>query len=146
MKLHIPAWRVIKTYLLIGLVVLVVFNVSVGLAWPPSNANYFVTVVWFLSTLLFVILSLTQDYYILEGRNLIQHRFNKEKVFDCNDILFVNEAWSKKNKTLNFYDKFGIVHYLPFDKQGKIYEHVLAKGDNLMSKEEFQERFPNVKL
>ena len=67
-------------------------------------------------------------------------------MYDCKDILYVDEEYSKKHKTLCFYLDNGAVRYLVFDKKGLILEHVLAKANNRIGREEFQARFPNTRL
>jgi hypothetical protein len=146
MKVYMSAKRVILTYLLLGLIALVAFYSTVGFVWPPTDAHYFVIGVWFLSTAFFLFLSLKKSYYILDGRRLVHHQINREYVYDCNDILYVDEAYSIKHKTLCFYTNTGVVRYLPYDRQGLIFEHVMKMANNLLSREEYKARFPNTRL
>ncbi len=146
MKLYISAKRVLVTYAILGAVVLFAFYSLAGWIWPPTSTHYMLLAVWALSTILFVVLSLTQTYYILEGRNLVHHQINKEYVYDCKDILYVDEEYSQKHKTLCFYLDSGAVRYLIYDKKGLIYDHVMEKAINRISREEFQARFPNTRL
>ncbi len=146
MKVRIAAKRVVITYAILGVVVLFMFYSIIGWVWPPTQAHYFVMTIWLLSTLLFFILSLTQTYYLLEGRTLTHHQMNREYVYDCKDILYVDEEYSQKHKILCFYLSNGAVRYLPYDKHGKIFEFVLEKSINLMSREEFKAQFPSARL
>lgn len=146
MKVRVGAKRIVITYAVLGVIVLFALYSMIGWIWPPTDVHYLVMVVWFLSTLLFFILSLTQTYYVMEGRNLIHHQLNKEFVYDCKDILYVDEEYSKKHKILTFYLESGAARYLPYDKNGAIFDFVMEKSINRISREEFHARFPSIRL
>ena len=61
------------------------------------------------------------------------------------EIIYVDEKWSEKHKTVLFYQKDGRSRFLAFDKNGEIYQAILERSP-LLSREEFIQRFPNVKL
>lgn len=60
-------------------------------------------------------------------------------------ILVTDEKWSKKHRTLLFYDKSGHRNFLTFDREGIIFQHALENARPL-SREDFAIRFPNVRL
>lgn len=146
MKVKISPWRVIGTYGIVALITGAVFYTIPGLTFPPTLSHYVIMGAWLISTVIFIILSLKNNYYIIEKYRLVYHRLNKDMFYEYKSILYVDEVWSKKNKTLLFYTDLGHARYLPFDRDGMIYEKVMQRAKNLLSKEEYQARFPKVKM
>ncbi len=96
-------------------------------------------------TIIFYILSIKKTYYEIDEKRIIYHRYNKIFEFPFKKMLYIDEKWSLGHKTLLFYDENGRRKYLTFDKEGLIFEYAL-KYASLLTKEEFNRRFPNVKL
>ena len=69
------------------------------------------------------------------------------KIFEYyfSDMTYIDEKWSKKHRTLLFYDKSGHRNFLTFDREGIIFQHALENARPL-SREDFAIRFPNVRL
>jgi hypothetical protein len=70
----------------------------------------------------------------------------KEAYYHYNDVVYIDKEQSEKKRTLVFYTNKGHVRYLAFDRNGEIYQAMLKKCNNLLSKEEFKKRYPNVKM
>ena len=77
---------------------------------------------------------------------LVQVRAFKEAYYHYNDVVYIDKEQSEKKRTLVFYTNKGHVRYLAFDRNGEIYQAMLKKCNNLLSKEEFKKRYPNVKM
>ena len=73
-------------------------------------------------------------------------RFTKELVYEFNDILYIDEEYTKKHKTLLFYTNKGDSRFLILDKENIIYTTLLNKCKNLLTRDQFHTKFPNVKL
>ena len=100
---------------------------------------------WLVSSIVFFVLSLTQNYYVINKKNLVVHRFIKEIIYDYNNVVYINEELSVKKKMVCFYTKQGKTHFLTFDEKGLIYETMLKKCANRISKEEFEAKYQDVK-
>lgn len=98
-----------------------------------------------LSALLLFIL-LKKNYYQITNSSLVHTRFNKEYVYDYNNILYIDEEYTNKHKTLLFYTNKGDSRFLILDKDEIILKTLKKKCKNLMTKEEYHTKFPNVKL
>lgn len=96
-------------------------------------------------TIIFYVLSITRTHYEVTKKGIIYYRLNKIYEFPFTNMLYIDQIWSKKHRTLLFYDASGRRKYLTFDKEGLIFEYAL-KYAPLLSKEDFQARFPNVRL
>lgn len=62
------------------------------------------------------------------------------------DIVFIDKEQSLRRKILCFYTNKGHARYLPFDKEGKIYETFINKCHNVLDKEDFANKYPNIKI
>ena len=93
-----------------------------------------------------LVMSLTRNFYVIENKYLVAVKGNKELYYDYNDVVYIDKAQSEKKKILCFYTNKGHRRYLPFDKDGKIYQVMCNKCHNLLSEEDFKNKYPNVKL
>jgi hypothetical protein len=146
MKVQIATWRVIKTYLILGLIIGVLFYAIPGFVWPPTITHYFIIGLWLVSTVIYIVLSLTKSYYLIEDKKIVQQRYNKQFVYRFDEIIFIDEAWSSRHKTARFVTSHGHLIYLPFDKQGRIYQAMLNRCNNVITLEDVKSRFPHLKL
>ena len=93
-----------------------------------------------------LVLSLTRNFYVIESKYLVVVKGAKEMHYYYDDVVYIDKAQTEKRKVLCFYTNKGHARYLPFDKDGKIYEKFLNKCHNLLDKEEFMAQYPNNKL
>ena len=93
-----------------------------------------------------LVLSLTRNFYVIEGKYLVTVKGFKEMYYYYTDVVYIDKAQSEKRRVLCFYTNKGHTRYLPFDKEGKIYATMCNKCHNLLNDEEFKTRFPNVKI
>ena len=66
--------------------------------------------------------------------------------YHYSDVVYIDKVQSERRKILCFYTNKGHSRYLPFDAKGEIYKVMLKRCNNLLSDEEFKNRYPNVKL
>ncbi len=148
-KLKVSPWRIIKIFLLAYVVFEIIFYLSFqganGGFWPLDNSFYYYTPILFVATGVFCYISLTQTYYEIDGATFIHSKMGKVVEYTFNNILYIDEEFSVQKKMMRFYTKDGKEHVLMFDKKGELYQTALEKCP-LISKEEFQRRFPNIKM
>ena len=87
-----------------------------------------------------------QNYYVILKEGIIHHKWTKEVRYEFKDILYIDEEYTEKHSTLLFYTSKGHAIYLVLDKEEKILKAVQNKSRNLISKQEYHNRFPNVSM
>ena len=105
-----------------------------------------IIILYVLTSIGMLVLSLVRNFYVIENKYLVQVRAFKEAYYHYNDVVYIDKEQSEKKRTLVFYTNKGHVRYLAFDRNGEIYQALLKKCNNLLSKEEFKKRYPNVKM
>ena len=105
-----------------------------------------IIILYVLTSIGMLVLSLVRNFYVIENKYLVQVRAFKEAYYHYNDVVYIDKEQSEKKRTLVFYTNKGHVKYLPFDRNGEIYKAMLKKCNNLIDKEEFKKRHPNVKI
>ena len=145
MKLKIPAWRVARPYLIFGAILGVFFYLIPGFAFPPTPAHYFIMGVWLVTTIGYIVIGILTSFYIIEKDGIVQRRFNQVMRFRYEEIVYVDEAYTAKKKTLRFITDTGDIRYLLLDKEGKIHAEIV-KHAKLITPEECSRRFPNIKI
>ena len=93
-----------------------------------------------------LLLALLRNFYVIESKYLVQVRAWKEAYFHYNDVVYIDKEQAEKKRTLAFYTNKGHVKYLPFDRNGEIYQAMLKRCNNLIDKETFKKRHPDVKI
>ena len=148
-KLRVNPWRIIAIFAIAFLVFEVIFYVSFqgvkGVPFPPDKSFYFYTPALIIASGIFCALSLTQTYYEIKGATFIHSKMGKVVEYTYSNIIYIDEEFSLKKKMMRFFTRDGQEHLLVFDKNGVIYETALKKC-TLISKEEFERRFPNKKM
>ena len=105
-----------------------------------------IIILYVLTSIGMLVLSLVRNFYVIENKYLVQVRAFKEAYYHYNDVVYIDKKQAEKKRTLAFYTNKGHVKYLPFDKNGEIYQAMLKKCNNLLSEEELKKRYPNVKM
>ena len=93
-----------------------------------------------------LIYSLNTQYYEINKKDITECKFGKKFIYFYSDIIYIDVEGSKKSKILSFVTKYGHVKYLTFDKEGKIFDAVMAKCKNLISLQEVRAKFPGIKI
>ena len=148
-KLRISPWRIIKifglTFLVLEIIFYVTFQGTNGVFWPLDRSFYFYTPALLVAAIIFGTMSITSTFYKIEGATFIHSKMGKVVEYTFNNIIYIDEEFSTHKKMMRFFTKDGREHLLVFDKEGKLYETALDKCP-LISKEEFQRRFPKIKM
>ncbi|MBR0295696.1 MAG: hypothetical protein IJQ67_07375 [Bacilli bacterium] len=149
MKLKISPLRTIVSFLLAFLflgVALFFMCWTIFFDFPWDFRQPLIIGLWVVSGIVFLILSLTQNYYILSKKYVTVKRYTKELIYYFADVIYIDEEKSTKKKMIHFYTRQGHPRYLNFDRKGILYQTMLEKCENRMSKEEFERTHPDVKL
>ena len=107
---------------------------------------YLIISFWLLGAIFFYILTIKMNYYVLHKKYVVVKRYNKELVYNFSDVIYIDEAQSEKKKTIIFVTNKGHERYLIFDKENILYQVMLQKCTNRISKEQLKNRFPNIDL
>ena len=103
------------------------------------------TPVLLVMTIVLCVLSIKNTYYILNNSRVIHVRLGKEVIYEWSHIIYINEEWSQKHKTLNFFLENGKECFLSFDKDGLLWEYAI-RNCRLLEEEEFRIRHSKNKL
>ena len=93
-----------------------------------------------------LILSLTRNFYVIESKFIVVVKGTKNYVYDYDDVVYIDKEQSERKRVLTFCTNKGSVRYLPYDKEGKIYETFIKKCHNLLDLDEFRNKYPNAKI
>lgn len=147
MKVYASPKKTISSYTIAGLVMAALFYLIGGsYKWPPTNLDIVLVSIPLIIALITMILGIKMNWYEIGKKALTHHKGSKVLVYYYSDILYIDHDYSKKHKILLFYTNKGHERYLPMDADMEIYQAVNNKCQHLISKAEYQIRFPNVKL
>ena len=149
MKVPVDKKRTIITFIIADVIFAALLFVScinlfLFMKW---NAVQFVIIGLFVFISVFMlVLSLTRNFYVIESKYLVVVKGRKEVCYNYSDVVYIDKAQAEKKRVLAFATKQGFTRYLPFDKEGKIYDTFLKKCKNLLSEEEFKKQYPDKSL
>ena len=149
MKLPVDRKRTIITFLIVDLIFAVLLFASsfwVFLFEKWGIYQWLIIALFVVVSIIMLVLSLTRNFYVIENKYLVVVKGSKNMYYYYTDVVYIDRARSERKRVLTFYTNKGHSRYLPFDKNGKIYETMIKKCHNLLSDEEFHSRYPNVKL
>ncbi|MGI6714232.1 MAG: hypothetical protein ACOX3K_04250 [Bacilli bacterium] len=147
MKVFASAKKTITSYTIAGLVMATIFYLMFGsYKWPPTGRDILIVSIPLVIALITMILGIKMNWYEIGKKALTHHKGNKVLVYYYSEILYIDHEYSQKHKILLFYTSKGHERYLPMDAEMEIYKAVTTKCQHLISKEEYQIRFPKVKL
>lgn len=149
-KLKLNPGRIVAIFAILFVVFEVIFYLSIqggmsGKLWPLDKSFYFYTPALLAASFIFGYLSLAQTYYEVDNKKLTHYKMGKITEYSWANIVYIDEEFSEKKKTLLFYTKDGKEHVLWFDKEGIIFKTALEKC-TLVDKEEFQRRYTNKRM
>ncbi|MBP5574207.1 MAG: hypothetical protein J6X50_00450 [Bacilli bacterium] len=149
MKIPVDRKRTLITFAIADLIFAVFLFVScinlfIFQKW--GVVQILIIAIYVVFSVVMLVLSLTRNFYVIEGKYLVTVKGFKEMYYYYTDVVYIDKAQSEKRRVLCFYTNKGHTRYLPFDKEGKIYAAMCNKCHNLLNDEEFKTRFPNVKI
>lgn len=151
MKVRVPIWRTSLLILGISLVgALLIFSFTFSLFLQPINKwswnAWAIIAVWFILTLGLFLASIFTSFYEVEKKYVVVHKGHQKLIYYYSDVVYIDEEKSLKKKTVTFYTKQGHSRYLMFDSRGILYKVMIANCKNRLTKEEFEIKYPQVKL
>lgn len=94
---------------------------------------------------MFYIISILYNFYIVESKCIIVHRFKKVLYYYFNDIVYIDKQYSEKHKMILFVTNKKDVRYLVFDSKKLVYETMLEKCHNLLTYEQLIAKYGEIK-
>lgn len=146
MKLKPRLSRIILPYLVIYALLLIAGYLLVGLSFPPGLYHYIMIVILTVCFAILIIVGVKYNTYELHKNHLAHQKGFETVIYNFDDILYIDEAYSRKHKTLLFYTAKGHEIFLALDKEMILLERVLEKTKKRITREEYKMRFPRVKL
>ena len=148
MKIYPSVKKTLIYFSVVAIILLFFLYLSLGhpFQFPFLTIDYIVFGAWLIMTTIFLIITIKCGYYIIDKKCIYQKRLTKTYCYQYNDIIYIDEKWSRKNKILFFVTNRGDSIYLVLDKNQILLDEVLKKCKNLKSKEEVRFQFPNLKL
>lgn len=149
--------KLLETYSVVSIVLLLVLYFIFGGRFAYFNktpeqiqklliSDLIVLLVWIAFNVLFIFLLFKYSFYVITNSELIHRRMNKDLHFKFDDILYIDIEYTLKHKTLLFYTNKGDSRFLIMDKENTLYDEVKSRCKNLITKEQFHGKFPNIKL
>ena len=149
MKLPVDRKRTIITFIIADLIFAVLLFLSciyLFLFQTWGVVQILIILLFVVMSVFMLVMSLVRNFYVIESKYLVVVKGTKEMYYYYNDVVYIDKERSEKKKVLTFYTNKDHARYLPFDKDGKIYKTMCNKCHNLLSEEEFHNKYPNVKF
>lgn len=150
MKVRPSFTRLLPSILIIiilgaGLIFGLTFNLFL-FTFPYDWRQFTIIGVWSVLSIALIVLTILTGYYEVQKKYVIVHKGTKKLIYYYNDVVYIDEEKSEKKKMIHFFTKQGHVRYLAFDRREILYKTMLANCKNRISKEEFQMKYPKVKM
>lgn len=113
---------------------------------PWDFLPYLIIAGWILGAVIFYIITIKMNYYVLHKKYVVVKKYNKELVYNFSEIIYIDEEQSLKKKTIIFATNKGHSRYLIFDKENILFNVMLQKCTNRISKEQLLMKFPKIDL
>lgn len=126
--------------------ILYVVDFTNGEYLPTKVDEYVPLILLAVFSVLFFAYSISRSYYLVEKKNLYQYRLTKELQYAYDDIIYINETWTIKHKTLLFITDKGKTIYMMMDRKGILLTEVKSRCKNLLTEEDFKRKYPNIRF
>ena len=105
-----------------------------------------VGILWLIFLVVTIFYFVRLNYYVIRPDGISHYRFNKERVYKYSDILYIDSKWSERHKKINLLRANGVEAFLPFDRNGTIYELMQKNCRHLLTDDQVLARFPGFKI
>lgn len=146
MKLRPRKARTIIPYVIIYLLIVIVTYFPIGFVWPPTLYHYLSLGAWTIGFTLFIYVGVRYNSYEIHKSHIVHLKGQARLTYNFSSILYIDIPYTNKHKTLLFYTDQGDARYLVLDPKNILLTKTLERAKNVISKEEFQAKFPRVKL
>lgn len=149
MKVKIDPKRNLKIFLIAFLVcgaILFLCCISIFVfSWPWTALQYCVIAIYVILSLLLLFASFKTCYYVVENKYFEVVKFGKTVRYEYANVIYIDEEKSVKTKTISFMTKFDKTpRYVHFDKNNVLYNKMLEKCNNRMSRDDFYREHPDI--
>lgn len=150
MKVRVSIFRTLWALIIVsvlgaGLIFGLTFNLFL-FTFPYDWRQYLIIGIWAILTIGLFLLTFLFSYYEVFKKYVMVHRGTKKLIYYYSDVVYIDEEKSERKKTITFYTRQGHTRYLMFDKHNVLYKTMLANCKNRLSKDEFERKYPQVKL
>lgn len=148
MKIRPSFWKITLISILLilaGAIVLFASTFWIFIFQKWDWYQTFIIVFFAVASLVIYFFTLFGYYYVADKKLLAVRKYTKVMIYEYDKIIYVDEKSSKK-MFLAFVTNRGDTIYLINDKKRKVYETLIEKCPNLLSKEDLYRRFPKVKI
>lgn len=146
-----------KTIIIFSIVILVLLyaTFSSRFAWAYDKESdisgyiiqdVIVLLVWIALTAIATYILYTKNYYILTKTDITHYKLNQVVTYSFNNILYIDEEYTKKHNTILFYMNTGKSVFLVLDNNGEILKAITKGARNTISRQEFHVKFPKIRL
>ncbi|MCH5171969.1 MAG: hypothetical protein J1F31_04015 [Erysipelotrichales bacterium] len=148
MKIYPSKTKTLLWFFGVSLLILLLFYFTFDgrFKWPLLPQAYIAIAGWAIITAIYFFITLKLSYYTLEKKYLSQKKLTKEYIYEYNRIIYIDEAWSRKNKILLFVTDRGDAIYLVLDKKQVLLDEMLKRCKKLKDRESVLIQFPKVKI
>lgn len=147
----------LKTNLIFSLIMLVVLYgvFSSRFAWAYTKdkditsfiiQDVLVIVAWIIVSIISGFVLIKKNYYTLTSNELIHHKLGKEVSYSFSNILYLDDYYTAKHDSLLFYLNNGKSVFLVMDAEKEILKAINKHATNMISREQFHAKFPNIRL
>ncbi len=148
MKVRQSLLRITLTFIAVALfLALLIFSMtfSLFLTWPWVSGCYIIIGLYLASSIVFYILTIKYNYYIIEKKCIIIRKYNKNLYYYFDDIIYIDEEYSKKHKMILFVTNKKDVRYIVFDRKKIVYDTMMNKCKHLLTYEELMAKYGEIK-
>ena len=133
---------VIKVYIPVMLIVLLALYglFSSRFAWAYKDdglrneyiaRDLIVVGAWFVAFIILLIVLIKRNYYVITKTGIIHYQFISSITYDFNNVIFIDEKYTLKHKTLLFDNNKGKALYLVLDKNMELLDIFKKNCHNL---------------
>ena len=143
----IVAFNLVTLVIAIGIFLGYTLRFDDGISFNFQLIPFIIIMIFWLIFLIVTIIYFTRyHYYITKPDGIHYYKFNKKKTYSYDNILFIDQTWSVKHKKINMLMKDGVEVFLPFDRDGVIYDLIMTNSRFLIGDFEAKNRFPSFKI
>ncbi|MDY2728266.1 MAG: hypothetical protein SOV26_04660 [Candidatus Onthovivens sp.] len=147
-RLYPAKGPLLKTYSIISLILLLIAYLAFGSRFMYANkthdelmsmlgGDFLILCIRIILNIIAVFVLLKRNYYEI-SKNAITHiKLGVSTTYNFSDIIYIDESYSKKEKTILFYLKDGKEIYLINDKEKIISATLKENCKNLLSRSQF---------
>ncbi len=110
--------------------------------WQP----WVIIGVWAALSIGMILLTFLTSYYEVYRKYVSVKKGTKTLIYYYSDVVYIDEAQYRKNKTIAFFTNQGHSRYLMGDKKDILFNTMLQNCKNRLTTEEFRQKYPKVKL